>query len=174
MHIALSAARRKMKGSSALSLEDIDEIHLESYFAGSMRRNLVRMLDAIGIHEYLAIETTSLLFGRHHRLMHATSIFKYPVFNRFNNYTGYSPSPIASPFLLSMIETTLTSELSDFRNCIAIPLGRVASLCLDRVKNITNGIYIVNGFPHPSSANGHRLKQFRANYDYLRAQISDL
>lgn len=174
MHLSLVEACRRLQESEALSSRDIDEVHLGSYFAGTMRRNLTQMLDSVGINNYLGISSTSELFGCHRRLMHATSVFKYPVFNQNANYSGYGPMPSSSPLLLSIINNNFAYEISRFRSCTVIPLGKVASLCLKSVADNLSGVRIIYGFPHPSSAHGHRLKQFHANHTSLKKQIAGI
>ena len=49
-------------------------------FAGSMRTNLISMLDGIGLHETLGMRSSEQLFGSHAHLLHATSALRYPVF----------------------------------------------------------------------------------------------
>jgi hypothetical protein len=57
-------------------------------FAGPMRRNLVAMLDGIGLNRHLGIATTATLFTQHAQLLHSTSALLYPVFHKGENYTG--------------------------------------------------------------------------------------
>ena len=57
-------------------------------FAGSMRTNLVAMLDGIGLHEKLGIDSTRSLFGDHHELLSGTSAVIYPAFVNGKNYTA--------------------------------------------------------------------------------------
>jgi hypothetical protein len=174
MHLALVEAGRRLQEAEALSSRDIDEIHLKCYFAGTMRRNLVQMLDSVDVNNYLGLASTSALFGYHNQLMHATSVFKYPVFNQSENYTGYRPLPNASPLLLSIINNDFLHEISKFKCCLVIPLGKVASLCLNSISHAISGLRIIQGFPHPSSANGHRLKQLYANLDSLKGQVKGI
>jgi hypothetical protein len=45
---------------------------------------------------------------------------------------------------------------------------------LTRNANVGEYLQIIHGLPHPSSANGHRLKQFRDNLHSLRSQVCQL
>ena len=68
-------------------------------FAGTMRKNLVSMLDEIGVARALGIESTAELFGPHRRYLHTTSALRYPVFIDGGNYTGHSPKPLSNDYL---------------------------------------------------------------------------
>jgi hypothetical protein len=78
-------------------------------FAGSMRTNLVTMLDGIGLHEKLGIDSTRLLFGEHGELLSGTSAIIYPAFVDGRNYTG-TPGPEAYPLLQAFVDQVLTAS----------------------------------------------------------------
>lgn len=65
-------------------------------FAGSMRTNLVTMLDGLALPEILGIASVAQLFGQRSDLLHSTSALIYPVFISGKNYSG-SPDPLAFP-----------------------------------------------------------------------------
>ena len=48
-------------------------------FAGTMRRNLIDMLDRIGIAEWLDLASTAAPFDEASNLLHSTSALRYPV-----------------------------------------------------------------------------------------------
>jgi hypothetical protein len=73
-------------------------------FAGSMRKNLVQMLDELGLARILGIGICGELFDESCDLLHTTSMLKYPVFVGGKNYTGHSPKLLKSPLLLKMAE----------------------------------------------------------------------
>lgn len=128
-------------------------------FAGSMRKNLVTMLDDLKIQNALNVESSSKLFQS--QILHSSSVLKYPVFKKGKNYTGSSPSPIKHPFLEEMLKSVLANELKELSNCLIIPLGKTANECIQYMSHvIDSSCYVLEDFPHPSGANGHRLKQF--------------
>lgn len=49
-------------------------------FSGAMRKNLVAMMDHIGLADYLGVESTSGLFDKHVELGNLTSAIRYPTF----------------------------------------------------------------------------------------------
>ena len=140
-------------------------------FAGSMRANLISMLDELGLPDYLQVNSFGELFGTD-KLAYS-SILKYPVFIKGKNYNGYNPKLLSHPFLKSVLESVLISELNELRNCLIIPLGKTAnegiSFLYEKAKLKEN--QLLAGFPHPSGANGHRKKQFEQNKNMLITQL---
>jgi hypothetical protein len=130
-------------------------------FAGSMRTNLVTMLDALGLHEELGTSTSSL-FGERDDLLHSTSAIRYPVFVDGRNYTGHRPRPLDTRILTAFVEEQLAAELASVDAALIVPLGRAVEQCLDflvRRQQLPRERCLF-GFPHPSGANGHRARQF--------------
>ncbi len=143
----------------------LKKVKSESSFAGSMRSNLIKMLDELGLHEKLNLKSTANLFDLDNDLLHSTSALRYPVFSSGRNYTGSSPSPLKSSLLWNQIETHLVPEMCFFTDALIIPLGKnVNDIFIElQSNNKLNSNYILSGFPHPSGANGHRAKQFELN-----------
>ncbi|MDY6837157.1 MAG: hypothetical protein SWH78_04195 [Thermodesulfobacteriota bacterium] len=134
----------------------------QAAFAGTMRKNLIAMLDDIGVGQALGIPSTVELFGRSHSDLHSTSALRYPVFRDNKNYTGHVPNPLKHHYLLSMIETLLTEELTAVSPALVVPLGKAANACVQHAISICQAnVSILDMFPHPSGANGHRMRQFK-------------
>ncbi|MBI2061314.1 MAG: hypothetical protein HYT87_16370 [Nitrospirae bacterium] len=146
---------------------------LRASFAGSMRVNLTRMLDALDLPRLLSIQSSSDLFGVARSLLHTTSAFRYPVFVGTRNYTGTNPRPSQSPFLMDFAREILASELESIPNAVLVPLGRSVEevLQLLAVENRVRAGRWLSGFPHPSGANGHRVRLFSENRESLAAQL---
>ncbi len=49
-------------------------------FSGSMRHNLITMLDLCGLPQAFGIQSAAQLFGELRHMLHTTSVIKYPVF----------------------------------------------------------------------------------------------
>lgn len=132
-------------------------------FAGTMRTNLIEMLDACGVNDALQLSTSQLLFSQCQNLMHTTSLIKYPVFIKGKNYTGHTPKITQSSLLTEFAYQVFPKEIEEMKNDILlIPLGKAVS---EVVKELVNQGNITEysclfGFPHPSGANGHRKRQF--------------
>lgn len=140
-----------------------------SRFAGSMRKNLVEMLDELKLNNKLGISSCSELFEEKDYLLHTTSIIPYPVFINGKNYTGHSPKILESKILTEYTEKYFYEEIKSLPNAFIIPLG----ICVQEVlqEMVKNNIISKNqclfGFPHPSGANGHRKRQFKENKNEL-------
>jgi hypothetical protein len=143
-------------------------------FAGSMRTNLVNMLDGIGIHEALGIASTQELFDQRADLLHATSAVLYPVFLDGRNYGG-SPRPLKFPILKAFVDQVLIGELAMVQDAFVIPLGKAVSALL-RVE-VDRGALPAErcllDFPHPSGANGHRIPQYKAHRRSMAKQVTN-
>lgn len=137
-------------------------------FAGTMRRNLIAMLDEMGLAALLGLTGSEQLFGEYRHLLHTTSVIRYPAFYHGDNYTGHQPKLLASGLLRGYALVDFARELAAVRNAVIIPLGKSVSDVLRAIaQQGTTGDapeVLLNrsllDFPHPSGANGHRWKQF--------------
>ena len=129
-----------------------------------MRKNLLEMLDGIGVPKCLGIKSSGDLFENEHRQIHSTSILKYPVFVNQQNYTGHRPKLLAHPLLKHYVRDVFSVEICSIPRAFIIPLGKAVSGALEYLIQI--GVLSKDrcciGFPHPSPANGHRKSQFQA------------
>ncbi|MBA2613662.1 MAG: hypothetical protein H0U95_16995 [Bacteroidetes bacterium] len=144
-------------------------------FAGSMRTNLINMLDELHLNKKLGINSTEELFNNKNSILHTTSILKYPVFIDNKNYNGKKPSPIKTKLLWDAIKQNFVPEINSFENKLIIPLGNSVSDVLKKLqeeKLIKKNI-VLNYFPHPSGANGHRKKQFLEYKSIMKKQIDN-
>ena len=153
----------------------LKKVKSECSFAGSMRSNLIKMLDDLELDKKLNIHSTSELFKIENSFLHSTSVIKYPVFNNGKNYTGSAPSPQKSEVLWEQIEKLFIPEIKEFKGKLIIPLGKSVSEILLKIQseNKLNDNFILNGFPHPSGANGHRAKQFESNKESMKEIIKE-
>lgn len=171
MNTAISTARKELEYSN-----DIEEIQYKckvaGRFSGSLRKNIISMLDEIKLNEILNIDSCSELFGKKDYLMHTVSLIPYPVFVKKQNYTGHTPKLLKSSFLMRYIYNNFIDEihkLENFENILLIPLGKAVEevlLKLSEEKLITEK-QILRGFPHPSGANVNRLVQLEENKENM-------
>ena len=140
-----------------------------SRFAGSMRKNLVEMLDELKLNYKLNIDSCSELFGEKDYLLHTTSMIPYPVFINNKNYTGSNPKIMENGTLYSYVKKYFYNEIKQLPNALIIPLGKaVEEVLYQMIKdNLVNKEQCLLGFPHPSGANGHRKNQFKENKEKL-------
>lgn len=145
----------------------------QSRFAGSMRKNLIDMLDELNLNNILSINSCSELFEDKDYLLHTTSIIPYPVFINGKNYTGHNPKILDSEILFSYVKKYFYKEVEALPNALIIPLGMSAEEVLNEMikNNLISKERCLFGFSHPSGANGHRKKQFENNKKQLEEKI---
>lgn len=158
---ALNEARRQLRAGA--SLEEAKRHAKETAsFSGSMRKNLIAMLDHIGLHEYLSINSCARLFDTHSHLVHYTSVLRYPVFMNGQNYSG-SPSMLSRTSLRQQIDNHLAEEIRSLgKGSVYIPLGPKVSEVFQHLqaKGLLRPEQILDGMPHPSGANAERINYF--------------
>ncbi len=129
-------------------------------FAGPMRRNLVDLLDHVGVAERLGISTTAEFWGAERHLAHFTSALRYPVFEGGKNYSGGKLS--ASALLMGQLNRWFAAECRALPTALYVPLGPTALEACER--QVSAGILrpsqILAGLPHPSGANAERIAYF--------------
>lgn len=145
-------------------------------FSGTMRKNLINMLDQCHIPKILNIPSSSYLFEENNELLHTTSMIKYPVFVNDKNYTGYQPQVQHSPLLRHYAYHLFPIEISQIdQPALVIPLGKTVDQTISKLvaeQKLPHPHY-VSGFPHPSGANGHRMKQFRREKQQIQETINE-
>lgn len=130
-------------------------------FSGAMRPNLVAMMDHLKINDWLNVSSTNELFGSAHNLVHTTSILRYPVFVKGENYNG-TPNMTKHPLLKKQIRDHFAQEVEQLRNAVFIPLGPKVSEGLTWMvkEGLIDSSKILDGLPHPSGANAERIAYF--------------
>ncbi|SUV07675.1 Uncharacterised protein [Priestia megaterium] len=132
-------------------------------FSGTMRVNLIDMLDRCGVQKAIGMDSAAELFASQRDMLHTTSVLKYPVFHKGKNYTGHQPPIERSALLSHYAFEVFTHELNEIKNpCLIIPLGKAVENVLrklSREPSFSRHTYLF-GFPHPSGANGHRKRIF--------------
>lgn len=174
MSTALATARYGIEKNK--SLEEIQyECKVAGRFSGSLRKNIISMLDEIKLNESLGILSCDELFKDKDYLLHTTSLIPYSVFSKGNNYTGHSPKLIKSNFLMKYVYENIKYNIENLNDVLIIPLGKAVEEVLDDLvnKNIIKESQILRGFPHPSGANGHRLVQLSENKEDMIRIIKD-
>jgi len=172
MEVAIRSAREDLANGVSYDLIDQRAKKLAS-FAGSMRKNLIDMLDQIELPAALGIKSSELLFYELRDLLHTTSAIRYPVFIKGKNYTGHSPVILKSKTLYHYAESIFLPELLAVKDALVIPLGKSVS---DVVKHFADKGWIdkkrcLFEMPHPSGANGHRKSQFEQNKAQMQQQV---
>lgn len=167
MNTAISTARVGLENK--YNIADIQhECKIASRFSGSLRKNIITMLNDIELNNVLGIKDCKELFEDKDYLLHTTSLIPYPVFVKKQNYTGHTPKLIKSKFLMKYVYENFLYEFKSLNNpekVLLIPLGKAVEEVLINLK--TDGFISENqillGFPHPSGANVNRMIQFEKN-----------
>ena len=142
-------------------------------FSGSMRKNLLEMLDGIGVPKALSIQSSGELFKGAHRKIHSTSVLKYPVFVDLKNYTGHRPPIMSHHILKRYVEDVFSVEIDLIPGAFIVPLGQAVSTVLQYL--VQHGVLSEDrcclGFPHPSGVNAHRKGQFQAQRRIMEKKL---
>jgi hypothetical protein len=173
MKAAFFEARRAL-GEDIAADDVLRRAKYAASFSGPLRANLVSMLDQIGLDEALGISSTRELFEGKSELFHPTSAVRYPVFVDNRNYTGSKPPLATTAVLVDYVETLLASELMLTPDSVVLPLGKSVESALRHLIAVGNleEDRCLFGFPHPSGANAHRVRQFEANQERLASQVA--
>ncbi|MBS5931527.1 MAG: hypothetical protein KIC94_01520 [Clostridiales bacterium] len=167
MSTAITAARK--------GLELGEEIEIIQYqckaagrFSGPLRKNIISMLDDIGLNTVLKINSCNDLFAKKDYLLHTVSLIPYSVFVNKKNYSGHTPNLIKNEFLMNYVYENFIKEYGSLENkeqVLLIPLGKAVEEVLARLEaeGRIGKHQILKGFPHPSGANVNRLTQFNEN-----------
>lgn len=163
-------------------LEENENIEVIQYkckvkgrFSGSLRKNIINMLDYIKLNHALNLKSCSELFYEKDYLLHTFSLIPYSVFVKGKNYTGHTPKLINNKFLMSYVYENFLCELNELENVIIIPLGKAVEEVLNKLseENTINGDNILRGFPHPSGANVNRLIQLEEKKENMMKFIKN-
>ncbi|SEA46974.1 hypothetical protein [Paenibacillus sp. 276b] len=161
MEIAYRTAIQALKAHKSYE-QACKEAKIAARMAGSMRTNLILMLQEIGLHEYIRVSHVQRLFEADCTLLHTTSLIRYPVLVNKQNYNGHQPSIPQSEFLYQAVLESFLPELEQLKHPLIIPLGKSVEAVLHQLldEHRVDEEKILWGFPHPSGANGSRVKQF--------------
>ena len=140
-------------------------------FSGSLRRNLVTMLDHIGLNRWMGVPSTADVWNSRHELVHFTSALRYPVFVGGKNYSG-TPSMVATPVLREALIRNLGEEVAALPNAVWVPLGPKVTEGLGLLVKLglLSADRLLLGLPHPSGANAERIAYFLGRKE--RASLS--
>lgn len=169
----------KTANNGLLEGKDFNQIKMEckrnSRFTGSMRKNIIEMLDELHMNNKLHLDSCARLFKDMDHLLHTTSLVPYPVFINNKNYTGSSPKIMENEILYDYVKNYFYKEASILSDALIIPLGKaVEEILIQMIKeNLLKNEQCLLGFPHPSGANGHRKRQFQENKKELMAIIDN-
>lgn len=182
---ALNALREALASGHA----DADALAIAkrtASFSGPIRSNLVALLNRVGLHAALGLDSSAVLFTERRDLVHFTSVLRNPVFTNGRDYSG-SPSILANPMLRRMAEQGLEAEIDALAAAIWIPVGKEPTAVLQHFVSTGRlcAAQVLDGLPHPSGANAERIAYFlgtksrdtlstKTNPDVLDARLHEL
>jgi hypothetical protein len=172
MKMAYETLRSELANGHSLE-EGLKKSKIAGSFAGSMRRNLIHMLEECGLPRALGIKDAASLFSTERNILHTTSVIKYPAFYKGKNYTGSQPMIDRNKLLSFYAYTIFPEELAQLPSkALVIPLGKAVDRILTSLAQEGKiAQAFLTGFPHPSGANGHRRKQFEQRKEALIKDI---
>ncbi|SHH72400.1 Uracil DNA glycosylase superfamily protein [Clostridium collagenovorans DSM 3089] len=171
MSTAIGVARKELESNS--KIEDIQyKCKAAARFSGTLRKNIISMLDDIKLNEALKIESCSEVFEDKDYLLHTVSLIPYSVFVKQQNYSGHTPKLIKSDFLMQYVYENFIEEFKKLEyaeEVLLVPLGRAVEEVLLKLaeEKIINEKQILIGFPHPSGANVNRIPQLKENKESM-------
>jgi hypothetical protein len=174
MELAYRVFRHGLTQGKSL-VEIYSDVEQAASFAGSMRVNLINMLDELWIPYYLGLSSSACLFSESHHLLHTTSVIRYPVFIKGENYTGHNPKLLKNSKLREFIDSIFIEELTQVPNALIIPQGKAVSEVLQYLiqQGKLSAKRCLLGFPHASGANGHRKKHFEESRILMEKQVEE-
>ncbi len=157
---ALKEVRRQL--DSGASPEDaLKAAKQTGAFSGTMRPNLINLLDCVGINRWLGIGSCESLFGSDSHLVQTTSVLRNAVFVKGENYNG-TPSMVRHPLLRQKLLTDFGEDAKSLPKAVFVPLGDKVAEALNFVadQGLLDRSRILDGMPHPSGANAERIAYF--------------
>lgn len=134
---------------------------LTGAFSGTMRPNLVGLLDHVGINKWLGVKSCDELFERSAHLIQSASVLRNPVFIDRENYSG-TPNMLRNPLLREHLLSYFGKDMQSLQNAVFVPLGDkvVEALHFVADQGLLSRDRILDGLPHPSGANAERIAYF--------------
>jgi hypothetical protein len=113
--------------------------------------------------------SSARLFADRHDLVSTTSAICHAVFLDGRNYSG-APPVDRHPLLRAFARQVLDANLAMTPDALVIPLGQATR----RAMALT-GVdprRVLSDFPHPSGANGHRVRQYARAREAMRQTVA--
>ena len=135
-------------------------------FSGTMRPNLISLLDSVGIQRWLCIQSCEELFGNSSSLVQTASLLRNPVFIDGENYNG-KPNMTRHPLLREQLISTFSETIKALPDAVFVPSGDTVTEGLTFLadKGLLAHKQILDGLPHPSGANAERIAYFVGRKD---------
>lgn len=133
---------------------------LAAFGGPTMRPNLERMVDAMGISRHLGIASAAELWGTNANLMHATSVVPHAAFVRGKPFAGSFSEILRSPILRECFEADFAASLNLLPpTALFVGLGPTPAEALAFVarQGIIDGARVLGWLAHPSTSSGSQV-----------------
>lgn len=163
MNRALNAARTALAVGTPIETA-IRHVKREGSFSGSMRPNIVAILNRLAYSKKLDLSCSSSLWNTHDHLVQFCSLLKFPVFVDGKDYNG-KPTPLKDADLNRMLDEHFLKDLQALpRDAMLVPLGDTVLetvLALKKRGGVPQDLMTFEGQPiappHPSGANAESI-----------------
>ncbi|OAI31380.1 hypothetical protein A1351_21780, partial [Methylosinus sp. R-45379] len=154
---ALVSLRDNLRGGGAIE-QAAEAAKARASFAG-MRKLAARLMDSLGLAEAFGLSSCEALFADAAERVHSTSVLRYPVMRRDENFSG-DKRIMDRPMLRAMVEEHLVPELAALPKAWIVPFGINALQVLERLvaAGKLDGDRLLGGVLHPS---GHQWNRYK-------------
>lgn len=135
-------------------------------FSGSMRINLVKMLDYVSIPQKFNLNSSEAFFDENNTLCHFTSLLTHCVqtySSKQHKWANYSVVSVGkNEFFLNSIREGILKEINAIPNAMILTLGEPCKLVFDMLINagLVDEGRVFSGMCHPSGASNERIAYF--------------
>ena len=155
---ANNEARRALHAGKS-SMEAIQAAKSVGAFSGEpLRGNLINQLNHWGFHKWLGLTDSADLFSTSRHLVQTTSLLRYPVFVKDDDYRG-SPDMTKHPLLRKYLLENFAAEVEELKDAVFVGLGPQVQKVLDRLiqERVLNPDRVIGGMLHPSGNCTYRI-----------------
>ncbi|WP_454806584.1 hypothetical protein [Paraburkholderia fungorum] len=169
--IALTEANRALLEGAPAS-EVLRRANLAAAFAGVTRQRVVALLDHIGVHHWLSLNSSADLFGEAGDLLQVSSVLQFPVFKNGENFrAGWHPE--RDPMLRLQMRNHFGKIAKAMPEAVFITVGAAASRGVEWLtkEGFMNKERVLHGIPHPRKEEPDRVAYFLGEKD--RADLNE-
>ncbi|MEX0707477.1 MAG: hypothetical protein WD078_05890 [Woeseia sp.] len=123
-----------------------------------MRSNLISQLNHWGFHKWLGLSDSVDLFSSSRHLVQTTSLLRYPVFVKDDDYRG-TPDMTKHPLLRKYLLENFAAEVEELKGAVFVGLGPQVQKVLDRLiqERVLKPERVIGGMLHPSGNCTYRI-----------------
>lgn len=158
MASANNEVRRQLQAGKS-SVEAIQAAKSVGAFSGEpLRSNLINQLNHWGFQNWLGLSDCADLFSTSRHLVQTTSLLRYPVFVKDDDYRG-TPDMTKHPLLRRYLLENFVAEVDELKDAVFVGLGPQVQKVLDRLilERVLKPDRVVGGMLHPSGNCTYRI-----------------